>query len=174
MAADTILDFVKKPIFVGFRRLPITLWTIPQSLTFIASLVQKLLQFENFSLKLENSYSWGKLPGVLGHGVHKTRVLSVNFRKGTSLRQNTSFEPTTMMIGVWAVRVMRKKQHKKQWEEKSQKGDKSKYCRDAPAGRILNKFGMGADPDDIVTCAKFDVNPLKRFGFWRGQICCFP
>ena len=51
----------------------------------------------------------------------------------------------------------------------SQKGDKSPYCQDAPAGRILAKLGMGADPDDVVTCARFDVKSIEGFWFWRGQ-----
>ena len=56
------------------------------------------------------------------------------------------------MIGrsVWAVRVTSKKNLKK-YEEKSQKGDKSPYCRDAMGGAILTKSGMCADPDDVVT-----------------------
>ena len=53
----------------------------------------------------------------------------------------------------------------KQCEEKSQKNDKSPFCRGAPAGPTLTKFGIGADPVDVVTCAKCDVSPLKGLDF---------
>ena len=47
--------------------------------------------------------------------------------------------------------------------------DESPYCQDAPAGWIFTKFGTGADPSDIVTYAKFDVNLLRVLNYGRVQ-----
>ena len=71
------------------------------------------------------------------------------------------------MIGrsVWAVRVTSKK---KKYEEKSQKGDKSPYRRDAMGGAILTKFGMNADYDKLGTYAKFVLNRVRGLAFSGG------
>ena len=62
----------------------------------------------------------------------------------------------------------------KQHQEMSQKVDESPLWRGAPAWPILTKFGKIGDPADIVTCAKFDVNPLSGLGIGGVKVCCLP
>ena len=53
---------------------------------------------------------------------------------------------------IWFVRVTVENVHI--YEERSQEGEKSYYCLDAMAGRILTKLST----DDVVTHTKFDIN----------------
>ena len=74
-----------------------------------------------------------------------------------------TYEPSTAMIrrSVWAVRLIREKLKKSRKSHRRVRSLKSPYCRDVLAARILTKLGIGADPDDVVTYANFDVNQFR-------------
>ena len=100
----------------------------------------------------------------------KSEILWTNCRKGTSSQHDALMEPSMAMIGRSGLCEWWGEKLKKWYEEKSQKGKKSPYCRDAPAGRILIKFGKGADPDDVVTCVKFDDNRFGSLNFGGSML----
>ena len=92
MTAVAVFDLVKPLLYVSAQKL---LLSFPQNLTLIRSLDQKLSQFEPLSFKLENSCSWGNFP--YWDTVTPNPSFLVRYRKGTSSRQDSSFEPWTVL-----------------------------------------------------------------------------
>jgi hypothetical protein len=60
--------------------------------------------------------------------------------------------------------------------KKSNNRNKSVYCQGTTSHVIKTKHTTGAEPSDIVTCAKFGLHQYNGFGSGNGQlkVRCFP
>ena len=115
---------------------------------------------------------------IFGEITQKPQMSSTGTPKGTSLGENTSFEPSTMEIGssVRPVEVSkkiiwkeRKGKERKAMHKKSQKCYISRSCSGEAPEATMIKFEAHANMVIVVNFAKFDVCILNSLTFARFQ-----
>jgi len=129
----------------------------------------RYVSFNIMLVRLENAYSrslggfWGTFPPNDVTNPQKDRL----WAEPRHLSHTARISVAQFELGVWT----RKKGHDR---KKSQKGYISPIWGEAPTDAMYMKICLLGDVLDVITCAKFQNEILRGYGFIGGRIFHFP
>ena len=138
---------------------------VVQNLVEIDAVVSITWNFQYFARLAWKCLFMPKKWGFGGISPPKWEAMSTKPPKGTSLRESTSFEPSSVKIRrrVWPVGEFMKKIRYI-----------SPICPETPRGRICTKFVTAVEAADIITCTNFSGDRSRGVDSVGVETCHLP